>query len=139
MPLYELNLVLKPLPKKEIVACLKRVASLLWNEDAVVRKIEYLGYNKLPFSLPGKEEGERFDEGNHFIYHTSVNQRLLNNIKPELRLDQDVIGQKFVLANESKIPSDYECTLSEELLPPSFRKSVQPLLNNKNIITSIRR
>lgn len=139
MPLYELNLILKPLPKKDIVACLKRVAGLIWQEDGVIRKIDYLGNGKLAFTVRGKDEGESYEEGSHFIYHTSLNSKVLNDIRPELKLDLDVIAQKFIRANQSIIPDDYYCTLDEELQPPAFRKSIQPILNYKNVITSIRR
>lgn len=139
MPLYELNLILKPLPKKDLVACLKRVAGLIWKEDGVIRKIDYLGTGKLAYAVRGKEEDERFEEGSRFIYHTSLNSKVIPNIRPEIKLDLDVISQKFIRADQSIIPDDYVCTLDEELQPPAFRKSIQPLLNFKNVITSPRR
>lgn len=139
MPLYELNLVLRPMPKKEIVDCLKRCAQLIWNENGVVKKIEYLGQNKLPYEIPSPNEGERYKEGSYFLFHVSSNPIKLKKIRPELKLDLDVINYTGALANESKLSPDHVCTLEEELLPPAFRKSVRPLLDDKNVRADRRR
>lgn len=139
MPFYELNLVLRPLPKKELVDCLKRTANLLWKEDAVLRRLEYLGLKKLPYLARGEEERSRFSEGNYFIYHLSVPYSRLRLIRPELVLDNDLLRFSFYNTNESVLPEDYECTLEEELLPPAYRPSVQPLISDKNVLASVRR
>ena len=139
MPFYELILVLRPMPKKEVVDCLKRAAELVWNENGVLKKIEYLGYNKLPYALPSPNEGERYNEGSYFLYHVSLRSCNLRKIRPEFKLDLDIIRSKFNLTNETQIPEDYQCTLEDELLPPAFRKSVKPLLDEKNVRADVRR
>lgn len=132
-------MVLRPMPKKEVVDCLKRAASLIWNEDGVLKKIEYLGYNKLPYKAVGPDEGQLLEEGSFFLYHISLPQSGYKNLTTELKLDLDILKSRINKANESVIPDDYECTLSEEMLPPFYRKSVQPLLDYKNVRADVRR
>lgn len=140
MPLYELNLVLRPMPKQEIFTVLKKAASLVWNSNGVIRKIEYFGHKKLPYSIPVRgTEGERYFEGSHFVYSVSMNNQKMKEMRPEFRLDLDIIHTKFNLVVEPKIPKNYECTLEEELLTPAYRKSVQPLLDEKNVRADVRR
>lgn len=139
MPLYELSLVLRPMPKKEIVDCLKRCAKLVWNENGAIKKIEYLGHNKLPFAIPTQNEGEKYHEGIYFLYHISLGNIKVKKLKPELKLDLDVLNSSPNLTNESKLPKDYQCTLEEELQPPALRKSVRPLLDDKNVLMDVRR
>lgn len=132
MPFYELMLVLRQMPKKEVVACLKRTADVIWKEDGVIRRVDYLGLNKLPFSSRGLNEGAKVHEGNYFLYHLSIGNQRIGKLRPEFKLDVDILNHYTALSDESKVPDDYQCTLDEELQPPSFRKSVQPLLENKN-------
>lgn len=139
MPFYELMLVLRPMPKKEVVDCLKRAADIVWKENVVINKIEYFGFNKLPYWGRGQNEGEKSHEGSYFLYHLSMNNKTPKLLRPEFKLELDIINYTFALSDESKIPQDYECTLGEELLPPAFRKSVQPLLDEKNVRLDRRR
>lgn len=127
------------MPKTEVLDCLKRAAKLIWNEDGVLKKVEFLGFNKLPYKAKGLEEGETISEGSYFVYHVSVPQRGVKNLNTELRLDLDILKSTLNKANESVLPDDYECTLGEELLPPFYRKSVQPLLQNKNVRADVHR
>lgn len=139
MPLYELMLILRPMAKKEIVECLKRSANIVWKENGVLRKIDYLGFKKLPFAKFSVAEGMRYHEGSYFLYHISIGTSKMRNLKPELKLEVDLLNASVQLADESKIREDYNCTLEEELLPPAFRKSVRPLLDDKNVITDVRK
>lgn len=139
MPLYELTLVLRPMPKKEIVDCLRRTANLIWKEGGVLRKIDYLGHNKLPFAAKGINEGEKLHEGSYFIYHISMGPLKVQSLKPMLKLELDHIRTRFNFKNESALPEDYECTLEEELQPPALRQSVEPLLKYKNVRADTRR
>lgn len=139
MPFYELMFVLRPMPKQEVVDCLKRAANIIWNESGVINRIEYLGHNKLPYYGKGQNEGEKVHEGSFFLYHISMSNHKISNLRPELKLELDIINYTGFLSDESKIPEDYECTLHEELLPPAFRKSVQPLIEEKNVRLDRRR
>lgn len=139
MPFYEMMLVLRPMPKKEIVDCLKRTADIVWKENGVLKKIEYLGFNKLPFAKPGQDIGQRSYEGSYFLYHISLGSGKLTKLGPELKLDLDIMNTSIYLKNQSRIPNDYKCTLEEELQPPAIRKSIQPLLDEKNVRADVRR
>lgn len=132
-------MILKPMPKKEVVDCLKRAANLIWKEEGVLKKIEYLGYSKLPYKAKGPEEGQFFDEGSYFLYHMSIPQCSFRNLSTELKLDLDILKASINKANESILPDDYECTLGEEMQIPFYRKSVQPLLQYKNVRADVRR
>lgn len=138
MPFYELMMVLRPMPKKEVVDCLKRAANIVWKGSGVINKIEYLGFNRLPWSAKGENEGEKTREGSYFLYHISMNNRDIKFLKPEFKLEVDIINYSASLSDDSKISPDYECTLHEELQPPAYRKSVQPLLDEKNVRTDRR-
>lgn len=138
MPLYEMNLILKPMAKQEIFDTLKRAANLVWQRNGVIKNLEYLGLNKLPYRLKSKVDALRCLEGNYFIYKMSISQSKIPEIIPELRLDSDVIHYKINLVDRYVLPKDYQCTLEEELLQPAYRKSVQPLLKDKNVITNTR-
>jgi small subunit ribosomal protein S6 len=133
MPFFELNLILRPMPRNEMVECLKRVAHLVWKEEGVLRQIQFLGTKKLPYAAWGTEEKQKIYEGSYFLYHLSLEPGRYQAIKPELKLDNDILISNLFKANETKLPEDYECTLEEELRPPYYRESVQPLLNTKNV------
>lgn len=139
MPFFELNLILRPMPKKEMVDCLRRAARLIWNEDGVLRKVEYLGTKKLPYAAWASEEGVKYHEGSYFLYYLSLPHHAFKVVKPELKLDHDILISNMFYANETRLPDDYECTLEEELRSPFYRDSVQPLLGAKNVRASPRR
>ena len=139
MPFFELNLILRPMPRNEMVDCLKRAANLIWQQDGVLRKIDYLGTKKLPYAAWGAEDGTKVHEGSYFLYHLSLKPQAYTAIKPELKLDNDILTANLFPANEAKMPEDYECTLENELQPPFYRDSVQPLLGVKNSRTTVRR
>jgi len=138
MPFYELAIVVKPLPRKETVAALRRAAQLLWNEDGVLRKVEYLGYRKFPFKGGPFTDEKNYTEGDYFIWHVSAPHLGLKKILPELKLDTDLIRAVYFDEADTRFPEGYECTLEEELQTPFYRKSVQPLLGNKNVRLDVR-
>lgn len=133
MPFYELMLVLKPLPKKELVECLKRTARLIWRENGALKRIEFLGFNKLPYKVRQDSSETKFSEGSYFLYHVSLNSDKLHALRPEIKLDLDILKSTWNLPERSDIPDNYECTLEEELSIPSFRPSLQPLLKFANV------
>lgn len=133
MPFYELALVLRPMPKTEVIDCLKRTAKIVWDQNGALRKIEFLGQKKLPFKIPTQEEGQHYTEGSYFLYHVSINPMKLDLIRPELRLDLDIIRSTWNLQSKSELPDDYQCTISEESAIPFFRPHIQALLYNKNV------
>lgn len=138
MPFYEMTLVLRPMPRKDTVEALRRAANLIWKEDGVLRKVEYLGFKKLAYAGKTTSDDQVYKEGDCFIYHISLPQLAQKDIVPELKLDTDIIRSLFFDVNDTLFPKDYECTLEEELQTPFYRKSVQPLLGNKNVRANVR-
>ncbi|XP_040568643.1 small ribosomal subunit protein bS6m [Lepeophtheirus salmonis] len=124
MPTYELNLVLRKMARPETVSALQRAASLILNEG-YIRKMESLGERKFPQMTELK--GERLSEGTYFLMKVDLPVNRLETILSELTLDGDFIRKKFVGVKEKKSPV---CTLEEELLPPSYRPSVQEMINS---------
>lgn len=139
MPAYELFMIVRKLPKQELLACLKRTANMVWAENGAIKKIEYLGMNSLPYKgRSNTDTGVASKEGNYFIMHVSMNPVRFKNLRPEMKLDVDLITSKFVLTDHRKLPDDHVCTLEEELLPPAYRPSVKPLLENHNVMAEPR-
>lgn len=98
-----------------------------------------MGTKKLPYAAWGVEENTKVHEGSYFLYHLSLKPQAYKAIKPELKLDNDILTANLFVANDTKLPEDYECTLEEELRPPFYRESVQPLLGTKNVRANVRR
>jgi small subunit ribosomal protein S6 len=128
MPSYELLFITKRLSKKDLVSCLKRTGELVLNSNGILRKIENLGTRALPYKIRTPIAGQKkYTTGNFFLYHFDVPPQKLYEIIDSLKLDNDLMKVGFTL-KETKVEPEYECTLEEELQPPSFRKSVQKLI-----------
>lgn len=138
MPYYELNLLLRNLPHKEVVSCLKRSAKLVWDEYGSIAKIEYLGSNQLPHKIQ-TQDGTIHNHGIYFVYHISLGAEKLRRLHPELKLDQEILRSNFFIKDQSVLPENYVCTLEEELKPPVYRESIQPLLKDRNFRPTVRR
>lgn len=132
---YDLVLVLRKMSQPNLVACMKRVANHLWDNNGVLRKIEFLGLQDLPVKVRSSVPGKPFKVGNYFIYHVEIGPQKLKRLRDTFKLDVDIVREQFYMKEENKVPEDYECTLNEELLPPSLRPSVKPLLEYKNVVT----
>lgn len=124
------------MPKKEIVECLKRTAESIWKENGSLKRIEYLGFKNLPYK--GIKEGidTKFKEGSLFLYTVSLNTDKRLKIKPEVKLDLDIVKATWTLTDSQTLPEDYECTLDEECRIPIERPSLKPLLKFANVRTS---
>lgn len=130
MPGYELNFIVKRIPRAALVECLKRVGEgIIDGPGSVLRKIEFLGHRKLPYRLgnPHQKGSARLKEGSYFIYHFDTAPETSKKIIEDLKLDYDIIHTKLIHRLD-KIPDDYVCTLHEELLPPAHRPSVTALI-----------
>ena len=137
MPIYELSLLVKPLKKEQVAACLKRAAGLIWSANGTISSVQFFGLVDLPHKI--HHDNHSFYKANRFVYKLSLGSEKLRDVKPELRLDPDLLKSQFISNTIARLPSNYECTLQEELLPPALRKSVQPLLKGTNVRDSSRR
>ncbi|GIX96123.1 probable 28S ribosomal protein S6, mitochondrial [Caerostris darwini] len=123
MPSLELSLIMKTLPKQELVAALKRVGTLLLEKGVVIEKLENIGTRELPVRI--RKEGVYHYKGSYFVY-TFMGQRAIHKDLDEMcKLDTDILKHGLVLP----FSPPEKCTLEEELQPPALRKSVQNLLN----------
>jgi ribosomal protein S6 len=129
MPSYELNFLIRRMAKNDLVKILKNVGETLLNNQGVLRKIEFLGHRKLPMKMSNKSapHSKNLQQASYFVYHCDMPAVLTDQLTTDFRLDPDIQKIRF-LRKEVKIPSDYVCTLEEELQPPPFRKSVAALI-----------
>lgn len=130
MPGYELNFIVKRIPRTALVECLKRIGEgILDGQGSILRKIEFLGHKKFPYRQrnPHLKGSPRLKEGSYFIYHFDSAPEASKKIVEDLKLDYDVVSVKMIPRHD-KISEGYMCTLHEELLPPAHRPSVQALV-----------
>lgn len=138
MGFYELSLVVRRLPKKDVIDCLKRVAQVIWNQDGIIKRIDYFGYRQLPYTINSDEFGKSH-EGSYFVYQVSLGSTRLKLLRPELKLNLDLLNTSLANKNESVIPQGYECTLDEEFEIPIKRRSVRDLVKYNNVRTEPRK
>lgn len=137
MGFHELMLIVRPLPKKDVFTCLKRIAKLIWDQQGVVKKIDYLGYRQLPWRKKSEEYGNITD-GSYFLMHCSLGASRGHLLVPELTLDTDLVRFRMSPKDENILPENYACTLEQELQIPAKRESIQPLIKYRNVRTERR-
>ncbi|RWS10188.1 hypothetical protein B4U79_14546 [Dinothrombium tinctorium] len=76
--------------------------------------------------IPGKPHRV----ANFVLYHFDSPPEKSLYLKDRYKLDSDILRAK-IISKDKHIEPDYKCTLEEESLPPSYRKTVQELLNKK--------
>lgn len=104
-------------------AAAKRTAEQIFDRGGFIRKIDYLGFNKLPYKLSKNRMPYR--EAEQVIFKFDVSAQLTEDLQEEIDLDVDVVRCKIFPVIE---PKPYECTLEKELQPVSYREDVQKLL-----------
>lgn len=69
MPLYDLSIVLRTVPRAELVECMKKVGGVLYDHGAIVRGLEFLGHRNLPQlrALDHIDRSSVVKDGNYFI------------------------------------------------------------------------
>ncbi|RWS27242.1 putative 28S ribosomal protein S6-like protein [Leptotrombidium deliense] len=116
------------LKKGNLIECCKRLGSDLLDSDAVIRKIEYLGSKKLPYRMANHYKNPtRHSFGNFFVYHIDMKPDKAVKLRSQYQLDSDIV-RAMVMVKEQKVEDDYKCTLEAEMLPPSYRESVQSIM-----------
>lgn len=117
-----------------MIECVRRVGSDILQNRGILRKIEFLGCNKLPTRLPDKVNPRdlkmRASESNFFVLHfDSSSEYSADLAMNKLKVDSEIVRHS-VRRKESSLSDAYECTLHEEMLPPSYRPSVQKLIQD---------
>lgn len=128
MPAFELNVIIKRLPKAQLVECCQRIGEKLIDTGSIIRRIEFLGHKDLHYTLrnPHVPRSPRFKQASFFLYHFDSPAKNKDIIKDDLKLDYDIIHSRILLKNPPL--EGYECTLEEELLTPAYRPSVDQLI-----------
>lgn len=104
-------------------AAVRRAADQIFDRGGFIRKIDYLGQNKLPYKISKNQQPYR--EAEHLIFKTDVSAQVKDDMKEEINLDIDVIRCNIYAVEESK---EFQCTLEDELKPVSDREDVKELL-----------
>lgn len=65
MPSYELSLLLRILPKQELVSTLKRTAEMILGQGGILRQFTSVGTKPLPFKMKAHNAIHR--EGQYFL------------------------------------------------------------------------
>lgn len=114
---------LNSLFQPEFKAAVKRSADQIFDRGGFIRKIDYLGFNKLPYKISKNRQPYR--EAEQIIFKFDVSSQVREDLKEEVDLDVDVIRCKICPV---KVPTEYKCTLEDELKPVSYREDVKKLL-----------
>lgn len=123
MPLYEVSLVLRVLPRTDLVSSLKRSATTIIQQGGILRKFESLGTNPLPFKMKSHNAWHR--KGTYFVMKFDAPSSSIEILSDEFQRDIDLIRSNIVKVEK---PNKSECTLEEEMQPPAYRKDVQKLI-----------
>ncbi|KAH9426933.1 hypothetical protein DERP_011602 [Dermatophagoides pteronyssinus] len=128
MPAFELILLIKKLQKPELTLCMKRAANFIFDNQGILRKMEYLGLQPLHFRLSSSiPNAKRFNQANFILYHLDLPIESMKKVFEDCRYDTDII-RAYYIRKESNLPENYECELFDELKPPAKRPSVMSLI-----------
>ncbi|GJQ67951.1 hypothetical protein Trydic_g16708 [Trypoxylus dichotomus] len=123
MNTYELCLLIRVMPKTELVSTLKRAANAIFVKGGVIRKLESLGTKDMPNKT--SSHGFVHNRASYFLIEFNAPPRYLQDILEEYGRDVDVIRRRIYKKQEEEVP---ECTLDEEIQSPPYRKNVQDLI-----------
>lgn len=107
----------------EFKAAVKRSADQIFERGGFIRKIDYLGFNKLPYKISKNRMPYR--EAEQIVFKFDVSSQLTKDLNEEIDLDVDVVRCKIINLPEQK---EFKCTMEEEMQPVSYREDVKKLL-----------
>ncbi|XP_031305949.2 small ribosomal subunit protein bS6m [Camelus dromedarius] len=110
MPRYELALILKAMQRPETAAALKRTLEALMDRGAVVRNLENLGEQALPYKM--SSHSQRHTRGGYFLVDFYAPTTTVDGIMEYLSRDTDVIRPNIV-----KHPLTQEVKKCEGIVP----------------------
>ena len=123
MPTYELVLVMRHLPKPDLVTSLSRACRYLTGQGGLLRRVESLGDRQLP--QPADVHGQVHDRATYFIVEADLPIHSMEAVAGDLKRDRDVLKKDFLRVRP---PSEPTCTLEDEMKKPSDRPSVQQMI-----------
>lgn len=125
MPTYDLSLVIKhALKRPELVAAVKRTGEDIIKNGGYIRNLEFLGHRNLPQIQ--RANNEVHTKGSYFLMRVDLPTKGIPLVSDFAKRDTDVIRYDFVNPRKETEP---QCTLEDELKPPSERPSVQAMIN----------
>lgn len=107
----------------EFKAAVKRSADQIFDRGGFIRKIDYLGFNKLPYKISKNRLPYR--EAEQIVLKFDVSSQVRDDLDEEVNLDVDVVRCKIIPVAEQK---EFKCTLETEMQPVSYREDVKQLL-----------
>ncbi|XP_039446486.1 probable 28S ribosomal protein S6, mitochondrial [Culex pipiens pallens] len=125
MPTYELSLILRQMPRPELISVLKRTATAIFDKGGVIRKLDNLGTKPLPFKT--SVHGLVHRTGSYFVVKFDTPPATVEDLEEEYGRDVDIIRKRIYKA-DAALHEPVSCTLHEEMLPPAYRKDVQKML-----------
>ncbi|XP_056642520.1 probable 28S ribosomal protein S6, mitochondrial [Diorhabda sublineata] len=120
---YEVLMLYRVMPKIELASVLKRTANTIFDKGGIIRKLENLGTRDMPYKT--SVHGVVYKKASYFLIECNVPPTTINSLLDEYGRDVDIIRRTIYKKNE---PTQFECTLHEELQPPPYRKDVQDLI-----------
>lgn len=123
MPTYELAILLRTMPKVEIVSALKRAATSIFDKGGIIRKIENLGEMSTSYKM--KNHGMIHRNASYFVVQFDSPPSSIEDLGEEWDRDVDVVRKRIYKVEPETFQ---ECTLAEELKPPPYRMDVQKMI-----------
>lgn len=116
----------------QLVECIEKIGLNILENRGILRKIEYLGYNRLYQKLPDPanptDRASRQYEANHVLLHFEAPPSYTYKLGIDyLAMSRDILLHKMS-RKENLISDNYECDLFEDLKPPVYRKTVQKMM-----------
>ncbi|XP_055608442.1 probable 28S ribosomal protein S6, mitochondrial [Uranotaenia lowii] len=125
MPSYELALILRQMPRPELVSVLKRTADAIFDKGGIIRKLDNLGTRPLPSKI--SNHGLVHRAGSYFVFKFDTPPATVEDLEEEYGRDVDIIRRRIYKA-DAAMQEQITCTLHEEMQPPAYRKEVQKML-----------
>lgn len=109
MPEYELALITKLLTKEGLASVLRRTALFIIEKGGVVKKMENLGEQELPYRMRAHHEWNT--HGRYFLINFVLGADGLKELKNELDTDIDLIRPRVVRVRSCYEPKEKEHNL----------------------------
>ncbi|XP_062561252.1 small ribosomal subunit protein bS6m [Armigeres subalbatus] len=129
MPTYELALILRQMPRPEMISVLKRTADAIFDKGGIIRKLDNLGTRPLPFKT--SVHGLVHRTGSYFVVKFDTPPAKVEDLEEEYGRDVDIIRKRIYKA-DATLQEEVSCTFHEEMLPPAYRKDVQQMIATAN-------
>ncbi|KAJ7321764.1 28S ribosomal protein S6, mitochondrial [Desmophyllum pertusum] len=94
MPEYELAMITKLLAKEGFASVLRRTAQFIMDKGGVVKKMENLGEQELPYRMRSHHQWN--SRGRYFLINFILGADGLKELKHELKTDIDLIRPRVV-------------------------------------------